>query len=126
MATPDAATMRKLAAQGKAMANAKGAPSFPIRNAADLDKAIKAVGRVKPATEAARSKVRKYIQSRARALGLASKIPDTWAADGSLKDDGDGDTDSSAGPDTDAAPAKKMNPKAARIFAARGKRSTAA
>jgi hypothetical protein len=85
MATPDAATMRRLQSQGKAVKNASGNPSFPVRNAADLDKAIQAVGRVKPNTEEARSRVRKYIIGRARSLGLGSKIPDTWADDGSLK-----------------------------------------
>jgi hypothetical protein len=88
MATPDAATMRRLQSQGKAVPNAKGTPSFPIRNAADLDKAIQAVGRVKPNTEEARSRVRRYIASRAKALGLSSRIPDSWAADGTLKSDG--------------------------------------
>lgn len=90
MATPDAATMRNLRKQGKAMPPAQvgGRPRFPIRNAGDLDKAIKAVGRVRPNTEQARQKVRKYIIARAKALGLASRLPDSWAADGSLKSTG--------------------------------------
>jgi hypothetical protein len=87
MAAPDAATMRKLQSQGKAIPNASGDPSFPIRNADDLDNAIKAVGLVKPATDEARAKVRKYIMQRAQQLGLSSAIPDSWNADGSLKDD---------------------------------------
>jgi hypothetical protein len=62
-----------------------GAPRFPVRNGADLDKAIRAVGRVKPDTDAARAKVRRYIIGRASALGLRSKIPSSWQADGSLK-----------------------------------------
>lgn len=97
MATPDAATLRKLQKQGKAMppTSAGGTPRFPIANADDLANAIKAVGRVKPATEAARSKVRKYIIGRAKALGLSSKIPDTWNSDGSLK--GGSDSGSSGG-----------------------------
>src|ERR1019366_2679085 len=98
MAAPDAATMRKLQAQGKAIPNANGDPSFPIQNGADLAKAIKAVGRVQPATDAARAKVRVYVQARAKALGLSSQVPDSWNADGSLKDDsssGDDDSDSS-------------------------------
>src|ERR1700761_8922028 len=82
MAAPDAATMRKLQSQGKAIPNASGDPSFPIRNGSDLAKAIKAVGRVKPNTEAARSKVRRYIIQRAKALGLSSQVPDSWNADG--------------------------------------------
>lgn len=92
MATPDAATMRKLQSQGKAMPNAQGKPSFPIRNAADLDNAIRAVGRVKPDTEAARVKVRKYIIARAKAIGLQSRLPDTWNFDGDLIDPKPGST----------------------------------
>jgi hypothetical protein len=98
MATPDAATMRKLQAQGKAIPNASGDPSFPIQNGADLAKAIKAVGRVQPATDAARAKVRVYIQARAKSLGLSSQVPDSWNADGSLKDDSS-DSDSSGSDD---------------------------
>jgi hypothetical protein len=90
MTAPDAATMRNLRKQGKAMPPSKpgGSPRFPIRNADDLDKAIMAVGRVKPATDAARAKVRKYIIARAKALGLSARIPDSWASDGSLKSTG--------------------------------------
>lgn len=146
MAAPDAATMRKLAAQGKAMKNAKGDPSFPIRGAADLDNAIRAVGRVKPATDAARAKVRRYIMARAKSLGLSSKVPDSWQSDGSLKDDGDSDDSGSSGQsssgssgsssssssDDDVAAATKkltakgMSPKAARIFATRAAKKKAA
>ena len=90
MATPDVATMRKLQKQGKALPPSKpgGRPRFQIANADDLDNAIRAIGRVRPDTEAARSKVRRYVIARARALGLSSRIPDTWAADGSLKSSG--------------------------------------
>jgi len=92
MATPDAATMRKLQVQGKALKNASGDPSFQVRNADDLDNAIRAVGRVRPDTDEARARVRRYLIQRAKALGLSSRIPDSWADDGSLKDnDGDGD-----------------------------------
>jgi hypothetical protein len=91
MATPDAETMRRLQAQGKALKNASGNPSFPIRNADDLDKAIKAVGRVKPPTEEARSRVRRYIIARAKALGLSSRVPDSWNSDGTLKTGSDSD-----------------------------------
>lgn len=86
MATPDVATMRNLQKQGKAMPPSQpgGRPRFNIATADDLDNAILAVGRVRPNTEAARSKVRKYIIARARALGLSSKIPDTWNSDGDL------------------------------------------
>jgi hypothetical protein len=90
VAHPDVATMRRLQKQGKAMPPSEpgGRPRFNIANATDLDNAIRAVGRVRPNTEEARSKVRRYIIQRARALGLSSKIPDTWNSDGSLKDSG--------------------------------------
>jgi hypothetical protein len=86
MAAPDAATLQKLRMQGKAMPPAQpgGSPRFPIRNADDLDNAIRAVGRVKPATDEARAKVRRYIIARAKALGLQSRLPDTWNSDGDL------------------------------------------
>ena len=86
MATPDVATMRKLQKQGKALPPAQpgGRPRFNIQNADDLDNAIRAVGRVKPATDEARAKVRKYIIARAKQLGLSSRIPDTWNSDGDL------------------------------------------
>jgi hypothetical protein len=86
MATPDVASMRNLQKQGKALPPSQpgGSPRFPIRNADDLDNAIRAVGRVRPNTDAARAKVRKYIISRAKALGLSSKIPDSWNSDGDL------------------------------------------
>lgn len=101
MATPDVATMRKLQKQGKAMPPKQpgGRPRFQIRNASELDDAIRAVGRATDAqgqhTDAERAKVRRYIMSRAKALGLSSRIPGTWASDGSLKQGGDGDDDDS-------------------------------
>ncbi|HKS46342.1 MAG TPA: hypothetical protein VJT49_14775 [Amycolatopsis sp.] len=58
---------------------------FQIRNRGELSDAISAVGRVRPNTEEARAKVRRFIMKRARALNLANMIPDSWAADGSLK-----------------------------------------
>ena len=78
--------------QRKAMAKANIAMpdgSFYIRNASDLSNAISAVGRATPnASEsdvARRNSVRRHIMNRARALGLANMIPDTWNSDGSLK-----------------------------------------
>ena len=87
MATPDVATMRRLKAHGKAMAPLEpgGRPRFNIASADDPDNAIKAVGRVAPE---GRPAVRKFIMKRARALGLASKIPDTWLSSGELKTSG--------------------------------------
>ena len=57
---------------------------FPIRNKSDLSNAIRAVGRAKGG-EAGRQKVRRFIISRARSLGAADTIPDSWSSDGSLK-----------------------------------------
>lgn len=87
MAQPRAKEMRQLVQQGKAMpAPGQSRPGrFQIRNRAELSDAIKAVGRVQPPTEEARSKVRRFIAKRAKALGASDAIPDSWAADGSLK-----------------------------------------
>lgn len=85
MAGPSASTRRGLAEQGKAMPDPGGSGGrFPIRNRVELVKAIKAVGRAKGGEEG-RRKVRRFIIKRARALNLAQLIPDSWAADGSLK-----------------------------------------
>lgn len=89
MAGPDTATRRKLAGQGKALPD-KGAGTggrFPIRNGADLAKAIKAVGRA-GGGEAGRRKVRRFIIKRARELNLSSQIPTSWKSDGSVGSEG--------------------------------------
>ncbi len=76
----------QLARRGQAMPGGR----FPIRNRSDLDNAIRAVGRAggPSGTEADRNQVRRWIIRRARALGLAAMIPDTWSADGTLKTGG--------------------------------------
>lgn len=75
---------KDLAKQGKAMPDPEGGGGrFPIRNAGDLANAIRAVGRAKGGEEG-RRKVRRYIMRRARELGLTSRIPDNWSADGSI------------------------------------------
>lgn len=85
MPPPDTQTRRKLAAKGQAMPDPQGGGGrYPIRNRADLEKAIKAVGRAKGGEEGRRA-VRRWIIKRARALGLSNLIPDNWASDGSLK-----------------------------------------
>lgn len=85
MAGPDMATRKNLAGQGKAMPDAGGSGGrFPIRNRADLEKAIKAVGRAKGGEEG-RRKVRRFIMARARALKLSNLIPSSWSSDGSVK-----------------------------------------
>ncbi|KIZ16840.1 hypothetical protein [Streptomyces natalensis] len=81
MADMNTAARKKAAAKGQAMPGGR----FPIRNRADLENAIRAVGRVQPPTEEARSKVRRFIIQRAKALGASDAVPDTWSADGSLK-----------------------------------------
>lgn len=79
--------LRKLVNAGKAMPapNDERAGRFPIEDEADLARAIKAVGRVRPPTEEARAKVRKHILARAKVLGLSRLIPKDWGEDGSLK-----------------------------------------
>lgn len=72
----------KLGAKGHAFRNPDGHFSFPIDDAQDLAWAIRGVGRA-PAD--LRPKIRVYIIGRARQMGLSSMIPDTWAANGTLK-----------------------------------------
>jgi hypothetical protein len=68
--------MRTLVKQGKAMpAPGQNRPGrYYIRNADDLDHAIKAVGRAKGSHDT----VRAFIKRRAAALGLSSRIPEGW------------------------------------------------
>lgn len=80
MADMPTAARKKAAAAGQAMPGGR----FPIRSRADLDNAIRAVGRVQPPTNEARAKVRRFIIRRAKAIGAADAIPATWKADGSL------------------------------------------
>ena len=69
--------------QGKALRNPDGSYSWPIVDREDLQNAIRAVGG--RAQKTSPEKVRIWIMSRARALGLASLIPTTWRVDGSVK-----------------------------------------
>jgi hypothetical protein len=62
---------QKLAKSGKALSSG----SFPIRNAEDLQNAIKAFGRAK---ESERADVKRHIIKRARALGKYDLVPDDW------------------------------------------------
>lgn len=71
---------RKAASAGQAMQGGR----FPIKNRGDLENAIRAVGRAKGGEEG-RAAVRRFIIKRAKTLGLADLVPDTWSADGSLK-----------------------------------------
>lgn len=73
----DADDLKRMSASGAAMKDG----SYPIADEEDLDRAIRAVGRGGADHDA----IRRHIQQRAKSLGMASKIPDNWAADGSLK-----------------------------------------
>jgi hypothetical protein len=90
-AAPNADQLRTLVKQGKAMPapNQDRPGRFYIRNAADLDAAVRAVGRVQPQNgepvEQAQAKVRRFIIKCAKQMALSARIPDTWNADGSLK-----------------------------------------
>jgi hypothetical protein len=83
--TPTASQRKQFSKQGVAMPDG----SFYIRNATDLSNAINAVGRATPnASEsevARRNSVRRHIIKRASDLKLSKMIPDTWNADGTLK-----------------------------------------
>jgi hypothetical protein len=87
VARPDAKTMRTMVGKGQAMpAPGQDRPGrFNIKNRADLDKAIRAIGRVRPNTDEARAKVRRFVMKRAKALNAADAIPANWQADGTLK-----------------------------------------
>lgn len=86
MANYSADPLRQMVKQRRAMpAPGQSRPGrFPIANRADLENAIRSVGRV-TGGELERAKVRRFIMRRAKAMGFESLIPDTWAVDGSLK-----------------------------------------
>lgn len=65
-----AAERRESEAKGHAMPGGR----YPIENGEDLENAIHAVGRGKGSHAA----IRAHIESRAKALGMTDKIPDTW------------------------------------------------
>ena len=67
----------RMAKSGEAMPDG----SYPVADGEDLDNAIHAVGR----GNADHDDIRSHIIKRAKALGLESKIPDNWNADGSIK-----------------------------------------
>lgn len=64
-----------MAKSGEAMEDG----SYPIRDAEDLGNAIEAVGE----GNAPHDTIRRHIIKRAHALGLSSRIPESWSADGS-------------------------------------------
>lgn len=58
-----------------------GTPRYPIRNAQDLENAIRAVGRGKGSHD----EIRRWIIRRAKEMKMEEKIPENWNSDGSLK-----------------------------------------
>lgn len=68
---------RTMARNGQAMQDG----SYPVPNEEYLGKAIQAVGR---GSNNSHNAIRSHIIRRAKALGLASKIPDSWKADGTI------------------------------------------
>lgn len=75
----DAKELAALGREGKAFKGPSGW-SYPIADADDLHRAIKAVGR----GSAQHEKIRVYIMGRARAMRLSSAIPSTWNSNGTL------------------------------------------
>lgn len=73
--------MQDMMKSGKAMANDKGDPSYPIADKEDLGNAIKAVGRGGGSHEA----IRKHVMSRAKALKMDDMIPEDWKSGGDGK-----------------------------------------
>lgn len=76
-----AAELASMLSKGHALANAKGKPSYPIEDAEDLRRAIRAVGRSSRDPQ----RVRQHIIKNAKRLGLTSLLPATWGPDGSLR-----------------------------------------
>lgn len=66
--------LKAMLADGKAMKNANGDPSYPIADKSDLSNAIHAVGR----GSGDHDDIRSYIKRRASALGASDMIPDSW------------------------------------------------
>jgi HK97 family phage prohead protease len=65
---------------GDAMPNAKGEASYPIKDADDVQKAVKMVGLGNKAGPT----IRKWIMKQAAKYGLTKNIPDTWNNDGTV------------------------------------------
>jgi hypothetical protein len=78
-----AAQVVALGRAGKAFRHGDGSYAFPIADREDLANAIRAVGG--RASKSPPRAIRKFIMNRAKAMGLASMIPATWASDGNLK-----------------------------------------
>jgi hypothetical protein len=83
---PSRAARARAQTSGQAFRNGR----YPIRNVADLRKAIQAFGR---ATDADKPALKAFIKARARALGAVALIPETW----DLSRPGDGHTSAPQG-----------------------------
>lgn len=81
--TPGGSVTAKSRQKAKTAGHTMSDGSFPIENGADLDNAIPLAGKAKDPVKA-----RKWIMSRAKALKLAFKIPDSWKTDGTLQASG--------------------------------------
>ena len=68
---------KEMAGNGEAMSDG----SYPIKDSQDLENAIHAVGRGRNNSHNA---IRRHIMTRAKALGMEDKIPDTWSDGGKL------------------------------------------
>jgi hypothetical protein len=66
--------LRDMLKKGHAIRNDAGEPSYPIGDRADLDNAIKAVGR----GGISHDDIRSYIKRRAKDLGAEGMIPEGW------------------------------------------------
>jgi hypothetical protein len=105
--------LKEMAGNGHAMPD----ESYPIEDSEDVHNAVRAVGRGENNSHAA---IRRHVMARARALGESSQIPDTWSADGSLKepaavakadaDEGTGSDPLLAEPEGDTAPGSPTDP----------------
>lgn len=87
-AAPTAKERQQAEDSGAAMPGGR----YPIRNEADLKKAIKAVGRAggPSGSDEDRNAVRRHIIKRAKALGLSNLVPFYWGKDGTLGRPGGG------------------------------------
>lgn len=84
---PTAEKRKKALAKGLALPPLPGQPDgaarYPVTNADDLSKAIRAVGRGSGG-DSAHNAIRKHIMTAAKKLGLEKMLPSNWKADGSI------------------------------------------
>jgi hypothetical protein len=82
---PNAAKRERALNAGKAIppkpGESKGKASFPVENEADFNKAKAMVQLAPPEKQA---QIRRFLMRRARALGIANRIPANWKPDGTV------------------------------------------